>query len=123
MNFLAVFLGGGIGAILRYALTILSIRYFSFSIYGTFVANIFGCFLIGYVWGIAFYKTDLINPIIKTFLTIGFLGGLTTFSTFSIEAFGFLKDGKIVLSFAYIFVSMISALFATYLGFLCSKQI
>ena len=95
LNILAVFTGGGTGAICRYLATKLSAKYIGSCIWGTLSVNILGCFLIGYIFALTMQKAASMPPAVKLFLTAGFLGGLTTFSTFSMEAFGFLKDGKI----------------------------
>ena len=97
INLLAIFTGGGIGAVCRYLITQLVIKFAgtAYMFAGTFCANVIGCFLIGYIFGISMQKAELISPALKLFLTVGFLGGLTTFSTFSCEAFCFIKDGKI----------------------------
>jgi CrcB protein len=121
LNLLSVFLGGGIGASLRYFVTLLSHKYFGFSHWGTFGSNIIGCFLIGYIFGLTLEKADLFPPHIKLFLTVGFLGGLTTFSTFSNEAFCFLKDGKIMHCAFYVTASLIIGLLATVAGYMLAK--
>ena len=121
MSFLAVFVGGGLGALSRYCLTLLSLRFFSVSIYGTFFVNILGCMLIGYILGVVSHKADFINPLMKTFLTVGLLGGLTTFSTFSWETFALVKDGKFFQALIYVLISIGVGFAFTYLGFLFSK--
>ena len=80
---IAIFLGGGLGAVLRYLITQYSSRSFGISHYGTFAVNILGCLLIGFVIGITINKITLPNEL-KLFIMVGFLGGLTTFSTFSL---------------------------------------
>lgn len=122
LNFLAVFIGGGIGASLRYLITAISTKYLGFTHLGTLSANIAGCFIIGYIFGLTLNKTDVFPPHIKLFLTVGFLGGLTTFSTFSCEAFCLLKDGKILHCALYMFISFAVGLLATFAGYALSKQ-
>ena len=123
LNIFAIFIGGGIGAILRYWTTILAQKIWNTSILGTFCVNILGCFLIGFVLGLTIQKPSLIPPQVKLFITVGLLGGLTTFSSFSFEAFNLLKDGKTFYSFLYIAISVIVGLCATFIGYLISKQI
>ena len=123
LNFIAIFIGGGIGAILRYILSKICKNFLNFAFCGTFLANIIGCFLIGLVLGIVLKKSDLIPYTLKIFLTVGFLGGLTTFSTFSWEVFEFINSGKITQAMIYLSVSVVMGLCATYLGFILSKQI
>lgn len=118
---IAIFIGGGLGTLLRYCVTMLSNKYLTIPALGTFSVNIIGCLLIGYVLGYISQKADSIPHIAKLFLTVGFLGGLTTFSTFSWEAFNFLKEGKIIQALIYILSSLIIGLVATYIGFVLSK--
>lgn len=121
LNILAVFIGGGTGASLRYLITKLASKCCGFSQWGTFGANILGCFLIGYIFGFTMQKVDVIPPAVKLFLTVGFLGGLTTFSTFSCEAFCFLKDGKMLHCALYVTASFVLGLCATFAGYLLGK--
>lgn len=121
LNILAVFIGGGFGAACRYLITKISTNFFGIAHWGTFCANILGCFLIGYIFGLTMQKSEAFPPALKLFLTVGFLGGLTTFSTFSCESFCFLRDGKIIHCAAYMITSFIVGLFATYAGFILSK--
>lgn len=121
LNLLAVFVGGGIGASLRYLITVTAKRFLGFAQWGTLSANIAGCFLIGYILGLTMNKTEFLPPHIKLFLTVGFLGGLTTFSTFSCESFCFLKDGKVLHFALYMFLSITLGLAATFLGYALGK--
>lgn len=117
----AVFFGSGLGAILRYYATVLSKKLFTVPYYGTLAVNILGCLLIGYILGFCIHKSETIPNTLKIFLTMGILGGLTTFSTFSWEAFTFLKEGKIIHALIYISISIIIGIIATYVGFVFSK--
>lgn len=121
INLLAVFLGGGIGASCRYLITKISTKFFGLAHYGTFSANIIGCFIIGYIFGLTMQKAEALPSAVKLFLTVGFLGGLTTFSTFSCESFCFLKDGKILHCALYMLLSFAVGLCATFGGYMLSR--
>lgn len=121
LNILSVFLGGGIGATLRYLITKLCINYCKIGYPATFLVNITGCFLIGLIPGLIINKMQLPQNTIL-FLTTGLLGGLTTFSTFSLEGVYFLKEGKYLYFTIYITSSLVLGLFATYAGFLIGKN-
>ena len=121
LNILAVFLGGGIGASCRYLITKVSEKFFGIAHFGTFGANIIGCLIIGYIFGLTIQKAELFHPALKIFITVGFLGGLTTFSTFSCEAFCFIKDGKILHCALYVLASFTVGLFATLAGYMLAK--
>jgi CrcB protein len=83
--------------------------------YGTFVVNIFGAFLIGFIMEIGLRST-FIPDTLRLGLTVGFLGGLTTFSTFSYETFSLLEDGQFLLAFANVLASVTVCLLFTWLG-------
>lgn len=113
-----VFIGAGIGATLRFFLTLLSNKVFYIPIYGTFFVNMLGCFLIGCVFGFTFNKLNQPYEFLKLFLTTGFLGGLTTFSTLNFEVFELIKSGKILSGLFYLFISCFLGLIFTYIGYL-----
>jgi len=120
-NLIAIFIGGGIGAVLRYIATLLCQRFCGSALWGTFGVNILGCFLIGFLAGMIFNKTDLISPMLRLFVAVGILGGLTTFSTFNLEIFELFKSGKVSLAFLYLFGSCFLGLLFTTLGYYLSK--
>ena len=115
-NILLVGLGGGIGSMARY----LSQRWFAATYihpfpWGTFAVNIVGCFLIGLFWGLSFKSFDN-NESWKLFLMTGLCGGFTTFSAFTLEAIGLIKEQKLALFFSYVAASVVLGLLATYIG-------
>ena len=119
LNILSVFLGGPIGSVLRYLISLLSKKYFLTPVIGTFFVNIIGCFIIGLVFGLVL-KSNVFPNFVRLFIISGFLGGLTTFSSFNLEIFELIKEGKIFLSLAYLLLSLIFGLLSTYLGFILS---
>jgi crcB protein len=108
--------GGFLGSIARY-LTSLSIhKYLPVSFpYGTLIVNILGCFLIGLFYGLA-ERGNLMSTEFRMFLTVGFCGGYTTFSTFANDNLGMLRDGAFVYVALYTGLSVMLGLLATYLG-------
>ncbi len=106
-QFLLVFLGGGIGSGLRYLISKALNPYIASFYLGTFGVNILGCLIIGTTLGLAAKWTDLSNNLIL-FITIGFCGGFTTFSSFALEEYGMIQEGQ-YLSFALYTISSITA--------------
>jgi CrcB protein len=115
-NILLVGLGGAIGSVARY----LCQRWFSFQFlhpipWGTFAVNIVGCFAIGIFWGISFRSFSETEQW-KLFLMTGLCGGFTTFSAFTLEGIGLIKEQRIGLFFFYALASIALGLTATYAG-------
>ena len=123
LKLLSVFIGGGLGAILRYGLTVLSSKIFSTPIIGTFSANIIGCFLIGCFFSFILNKAEELPQVTRLFITTGLLGGLTTFSTLNFEVFELIKSGTILMGFGYLFISCFIGLLFVYLGYLLFSKV
>lgn len=120
-SILLVGLGGAVGSILRYLSSLFVTRYFN-SVFplATFTVNIIGCFLIGLIFGYM-EKEQITNDTIKYLFITGFCGGYTTFSTFAIENVGLMQSQNTLSAFAYIAASIITGLFAVWLGLLIFK--
>ena len=115
-NILLVGLGGSLGSIARY----LCQRWFAYSVphafpWGTFAVNIAGCLLIGIFWGLSF-KSFTTTENWKLFLMTGLCGGFTTFSAFTLEGIGLIREQRLFLFFSYVAASVILGLLATYTG-------
>lgn len=118
-QFLAIFLGGGLGSIARFAVSKGVVTYFKHDLpLGTFLANLLACLVLGLALG-------KFEPIFSGknfwyfFIIIGFTGGFSTFSTFSFETLVLFKTGQITYAIANIFFSV--ALTVTLLWFLIYK--
>ncbi len=120
-SILLVGLGGAVGSILRYLSSLFVTRYFN-SVFplATFTVNIIGCFLIGLIFGYM-EKEQITNDTIKYLFITGFCGGYTTFSTFAIENVGLIQSEHTLSAFAYIAASIITGLFAVWLGLVVFK--
>lgn len=90
--------------------------------YGTLAVNVIGAFLIGLIMEFSI-RSALIPPTIRVALTIGFLGGLTTFSTFSFETFRLLEEGAFLVAFFNVMVSVIACLACTWFGIAVARAL
>ncbi len=90
--------------------------------YGTFAVNIVGAFIIGLVMEFGM-RSALIPANLRIGLTIGFLGGLTTFSTFSYETFRLLEDGEFLVAGANVLLSVVACLLFTWLGIVAARHL
>jgi len=90
--------------------------------YGTFVVNITGAFLIGLIMEFGMRST-LLPVSLRAGLTIGFLGGLTTFSTFSYETFRLLEEGNFFVAAINVLASVVVCLFFTWLGIHAARML
>lgn len=112
---LLVGLGSFIGGISRYLVTLfVQNKFLSTFPYGTLVVNIIGCFLIGVIYG--FSDRGNMNPELRLFLATGIMGGFTTFSSFSNDTIGMLRDGQYLPAVSYVAFSVIIGLAATFGG-------
>lgn len=115
-NYLLVFAGGGIGGAARYWLSgLVYQRLGSEFPSGTLLVNVIGCLLIGLLMSI-FEDRFVLYPSLRIFLTIGILGGFTTFSSFSFETMALLRDGELFYASANVLLSVVTCLGATWLG-------
>lgn len=89
--------------------------------YGTFAVNILGAFFIGLVMEFSLAST-LISQNLRMGLTVGFMGGFTTFSTFSFETFKLLEDGQFMVALANVLLSVVVCLLFTWLGIIVARQ-
>ncbi len=117
-----VFLGGGLGSVLRYVIS----KYFNLLPFnlplGTLTVNILGSLLLGLFLGIALKGGQLSNNLIL-FLATGFCGGFTTFSTFAFENQEFLKAGDYFHFSVYTFGSLLAGFTAIFVGLDLSKLV
>lgn len=90
--------------------------------YGTLAVNIIGAYLIGVIMEIGLRSTIIPNTL-RIGLTVGFLGGLTTFSTFSYETFKLLEEGQFIFAFANVAASVMVCLLFTWLGIITVRML
>ncbi len=122
MQWLAIGIGAGIGACLRAWLAKLNPLH-SWIPLGTLSANVLGGLFIGIAMVIFMKVGQSWHPNVKLFVITGFLGGLTTFSTFSSEVFGLLNEGKIVAGLSLVGVHVLFTLVATAVGYYLTRLV
>ena len=120
-NFLIVGLGGAVGSMLRYGVQkIFQVQTVATFPTGTLLVNIAGCFLIGILWSLV-SRSLTWNEEMKLLLMTGFCGGFTTFSAFTLEGIGLLKENRTVLFVIYLSASVLGGLLATFIGIRIAK--
>ncbi|HHX36255.1 MAG TPA: fluoride efflux transporter CrcB [Gammaproteobacteria bacterium] len=116
MNFLMVALGGALGSVLRYSAGFGVASFWPQHLYiATVLVNIIGCFLIGCAFSWFILRPD-VSAMAPLLLMTGFLGGFTTFSTFSLDALRIFNDGQPMQALLYMGVTLVGGLLATWLG-------
>ncbi len=118
-NILLVGLGGSLGSMLRYASSLLIIRFFGRALpIATFIVNILGCFLAGLFYNWLGAKES--DHMLRMLLIIGFCGGFTTFSAFAVENIGLLQNNQFPTAILYVLLSVVTGFAAVYAG-MCLK--
>ena len=114
---LAVFIGGGTGSVVRWYVSLKMNGMSPLLPAGTLTVNLVGAFIIGL--GIAiFTRLTHIDPVWKLLITTGFCGGLTTFSTFSLEVVYMLQDGRFGAALLNMALNLAGSLAMTLLAFM-----
>jgi len=102
---LLVVTGGGLGALSRYGVALMAARYIDSRFpWGTLAANLAGCLIIGIAFGLV-DRTAILGPSARLFFMTGFLGALTTFSTYALETVNALRSGMISIAAANFLVN------------------
>jgi len=121
LNILLVAVGGAIGSVARYVLSLLVLRatgsYFPF---GTFTVNLIGCLVFGVIAGAADQRLA-ISSAARVFLLVGVLGGFTTFSSYAFESFALLRDGQLAAASVNILGQVVAGLVGVALGFALTR--
>lgn len=121
--FLITGAGGFLGSGLRY----LAQRYIAVLLpvtfpFATLFINALGSFLIGIIYAVG-ERSSLLSPELRIFLAIGVLGGFTTFSTFSLDSFGLIRDSEYLYLAVYVIASVLLSVLATITGIWIIKSL
>jgi fluoride exporter len=121
MNYLAAALGAALGGVFRYWLTGAVHKYFIYIFpLGTLVVNFTGSLLLGFI----IFYLDAKQPVsteVRIFLTIGFCGGLTTFSTFSYETFILIQQNEILQAVLNVLLNVLLTMAAIFFAYYLSR--
>jgi fluoride exporter len=113
-SLLYIFIGGGIGSMLRYGISVFFIKHNHNSFpWATFAANAFGCLLIGMLWQY-FLKNN--QSELKYLYITGFCGGFTTFSAFGLETLQIIQQKNYTLAAIYILLTLFTSIVLVFVG-------
>lgn len=120
-NYIAVFLGAGLGGSLRYWLSGIIYKFLpALFPFGTLAVNVLGSIALGVII-FGFDEKGLISPLFKLFLGVGICGGFTTFSTFSFETFNLMRDSEYFLAGLNVFLNVLVSFLGVYFGYLIAR--
>ncbi|MBX9772202.1 MAG: fluoride efflux transporter CrcB [Candidatus Obscuribacterales bacterium] len=124
MSYFLVFIGAGLGGVLRYWMSPAVQRLANGSAFpfGTFAVNMLGCLLIGFLGQLAETK-GVFQGDTRAFVFIGIIGGYTTFSSFGFETFQLIRDGQIFLALANAAGQVVLGLFLIWVGWVLARLI
>ena len=122
MKLLLIGLAGMTGTLCRFWLSeFVARRYGEAFPLGTLVVNLIGCFVAGLLFQLI-EERSLLTPTTRAVLLIGFLGGLTTFSSFGLQTFALLRDGQLGLAALNVAIANLAALLMVWLGFMLARM-
>jgi CrcB protein len=117
LSILAIFCGAGLGALLRAGFNLLTVSVASTIPLGTFISNMVGGYLVGLA--VAFFGNNpQLSPEWRLFVITGFLGGLTTFSSFSAEVVALIQRGELTWALGAALLNLLGSIVLTFLGIL-----
>jgi CrcB protein len=124
MNIILIFFGAGLGGVCRYAMSHLVHHFLGRGFpYGTLIVNISGSFLMGFLFVFTLDRLPAQATFLRALLLIGFLGGYTTFSSFSIETWNLFESGAWSEAFLNIMLHVILCLLFTWIGVIGARQL
>lgn len=121
-KFLAVAIGGSIGAVLRYIIYLLFEKSYNQTFpWATLIVNLLGAFLIGFLWGL--FNKFYLAPGYRLFIFVGILGSFTTFSTFAFDIFNLSRETGAKQIITYVLATNLIGISLVFVGYYLSKLI
>ena len=117
---LLVFIGGGLGSVARYWLSLRLNNFENAIPFGTLLANVLGSLIIGLIFGYS-AKTGYLSQTNSLLLATGFCGGFTTFSTFAYENHLYIKSGEYLNLLPYLAITLLLGFGAVFAGLYLSR--
>jgi len=115
MQYFFIFLGGGLGSTCRYLISSILVQGSGLAFpFGTLIVNLLGSFFMGFFFHI--FQSNIVPLEIRIMVTIGFLGGFTTFSSFSIETLNLLRNGEYKYFIINLILNNVTCLLSATLG-------
>jgi len=122
MKILLVMVGGSLGALSRYAVSLWAAKLFGTRFpWGTLTVNLSGCFLIGLAFALGERGLSIMNPSMRLFFMTGFLGGLTTFSSFGLETMNAMREGSHLVTVANVLSNNVIGTALVFLGMVVGR--
>jgi len=123
LNFLIVFIGGGVGSMMRHGVNVAAARLAGTALpYGTLTVNVTGSLVMGLFAGYFAFKGDA-SQSWRLFLMTGILGGYTTFSAFSLDTALLYERGEIALALVYVLASVVVSVLGLFVGLALIRQL
>jgi len=120
---LLIALGGAIGSVFRYWVSTGAYKLLGPAFpYGTLAVNVIGSFVMGLLFILLLERLNGNNEQLRALLLVGFLGGFTTFSSFSIETFHLIERGEVTSALVNIAASFVLCISATWMGVIMGRQ-
>lgn len=121
---LLIAVGSALGGVSRYGVGLLVAQRVGIAFpWGTLAVNVIGSFAIGVCGALLAVTNRTTAPWLREFVMVGFLGGFTTFSAFSLQTLQLLRDGKLAAAAANVVASVLICLFAVWLGFALAMRV